>query len=76
VTGGITNAIAAFTIAATTLVLTLAIASLALASISDRQLAEVRTQGPYVKRIGGFILIVVGAWFAYLAITNPTYLLP
>ena len=71
-----TNGVAAFAIAAATLVLTLATASLALASISDRQLAEVRTQGPHMKRIGGAVLLVVGTWFAYLAIANPTYLLP
>lgn len=29
-----------------------------------------------MKRIGGVILIVVGTWFAYLALANPTYLLP
>jgi hypothetical protein len=29
-----------------------------------------------MKRIGGAVLLVVGTWFAYLAITNPTYLLP
>jgi hypothetical protein len=28
-----------------------------------------------MKRIGGAVLLVVGTWFAYLAITNPTYLL-
>lgn len=76
VTGGITNGVAAFAIAAATLVVTLATASLALASISDHLLAEVRTQGPHVKRIGGVILIAVGAWFIYLAMTNPIYLLP
>jgi hypothetical protein len=28
-----------------------------------------------MKRIGGSILVAVGLWFAYLAITNPTYVL-
>ena len=29
-----------------------------------------------MKRVGGAILIVVSIWFAYLALANPTYLLP
>jgi cytochrome c biogenesis protein CcdA len=65
----------AFAIASATLVLTLAGASIVLANVSDRRLTDLRSQGPYMKRIGGSVLVAVGVWFGYLAITNPTYLL-
>lgn len=65
----------AFAIASATLVLTLAVASIVLANISDRRLIDLRSQAPHMKRVGGGILVAVGLWFAYLAITNPTYLL-
>ena len=75
-TGGLTNAIVAFAIAAATLVLMLTGSAIALATVSDRRLYILGTQGEYVKRVGGILLIAIGIWFVYLAAANPTYLLP
>ena len=50
-------------------------AAIVLATVSERRLADIRTQGPHVKRVAGALLITIGLWFAYLAATNPTYLL-
>ena len=47
-----------------------------LATVSDRRLDDLRTKGPPMKRLGGVLLIIVGLWFLYLAMANPTYLLP
>ncbi|MDH3753143.1 MAG: hypothetical protein OEU32_04650 [Acidimicrobiia bacterium] len=66
----------AFAIAATTLVLTLAAAATVVSTISDDSIQELRTRGPRVKQLGGALLILIGSWFAYLALANPTYLLP
>lgn len=65
-----------FAIAAATLVLMLTGAAMVLATVSDRRLDDLRTKGPPMKRLGGVLLIVVGLWFLYLAVANPTYLLP
>lgn len=65
-----------FAIAAGTLVLMLTGAAVLLATASDHRLAELRSQGPHMKRVGGVVLIIVGLWFMYLAMANPTYLLP
>ena len=71
-TGGFLRGLMAFVIAAASLVATLMIAALILTTVSDRRLGEIRTSGPQVKPLAGALLIVVGAWFAYLAIANPT----
>ena len=69
------SGVTAFSIAAVSLVLTLSIASIALTTASNHQLSVIRTQAPYMKRVGGTVLVMVGTWFAYLALANPTYLL-
>lgn len=74
--GGLTAGVVAFGIAAATLVLTLTGAAVALANVSTLRVSELRTAGPEVKRLGGGLLIVIGLWFFYLSIANPTYLLP
>jgi len=65
-----------FGIAAATLVLTLTGAAVTLANVSVARVHELRTAGPEVKRFGGVLLVVIGLWFFYLSIANPTYLLP
>ena len=75
-TGGLTNAIVAFAIAASTLVLVLTGSAIALSTVSDRRLYILATQGGYVKRVGGILLIAIGLWFVFLVLANPTYLLP
>ena len=70
------NGVFAFAIAATTLVLMLTGPAILLARVSEHRLADIRNQGPHVKRVGGVLLITIGLWFAYLAAANPTYLLP
>jgi len=64
-----------FTIAAAALALMLTAAAVLLTSVSDRRRDDLRTQGPHMKRVGGVLLIIVGLWFVYLAVANPTYLL-
>ncbi len=51
-------------------------AAVLMATASDHRIAELRNQGPHMKRVGGVVLIIVGLWFMYLAMANPTYLLP
>lgn len=74
--GGLANGVIAFTIAATTLILMLTSTAMLLATASERRLADIRNQGVHVKRVAGVLLITIGLWFTYLAIANPTYLLP
>ena len=74
--GGLANGVIALAIAATTLVLMLTSTAMLLATASERRLAAIRTQGAHVKRVAGVLLITIGLWFAYLALANPTYLLP
>ena len=50
--------------------------AIVLATVSERSFADVKAQGPHVKRVGGVLLVAIGLWFAYLAAANPTYLLP
>ena len=57
-------------------VLMLTSSAIVLATLSEGRLAEIRSQGPHVKRVAGVVLITIGLWFAYLAAANPTYLLP
>lgn len=66
----------AFTVAAGTLTLTLAGLALVASTLSRHGLQHIGTQGPLIKRVGGVMLVAIGIWFAYLAIANPTYLLP
>lgn len=66
----------AFAVAAGALTLTLAGLALGASTLPWRGLQQMATQGPAVKRTGGVALIAIGVWFAYLAIANPTYLLP
>ena len=65
-----------FAIAAATLVLTLTVAAVLLATVSDRRIADIGAQSTNVKRTAGVLLIIIGLWFTYLAVANPTYLLP
>ncbi|MBS1265982.1 MAG: hypothetical protein MAG471_01847 [Acidimicrobiaceae bacterium] len=73
--GGFSAALLAFTIAAAALVTMLVGGSLALATVSDRTLARLERTGPTVKRWGGTLLLLLAAWFAYMAIATPTYLM-
>ena len=66
----------AFAVAAGALALTLAGLALAASTLTRRGLQQIARQGPLIKRTGGVVLIAIGIWFAYLAIANPTYLLP
>lgn len=38
-----------------------------IASVSERVGASMRASAPTVKRMGGWILVLVGAWFLILA---------
>ena len=69
-------AIGTFGVAAITTVVTLLGLSLAVATISPHRVRELRKVGPRLKRFGGFVLIVLGLWFGYLAFGNPRFLLP
>ncbi len=52
----------------------LTIGAITLAVVSDRRITDLKAQGPHVKRLGGTPLIVIGLWFVFLAVANPTYL--
>lgn len=65
-----------FAIAAGSLVVMLTGSAAVLAGVSDRRLGDLSGQGPHMKRIGGILLIAIGLWFLFLAVANPTYLLP
>ncbi len=57
-----------FTVAASMIVLLLFVAALVVALARASTLDRFKTAGPAVKRWGGRILILVGAWFLFLAI--------
>lgn len=66
-TGGVGSALAAFAVAATTLVLlTFGLAYMS-ATARDAVLERLRGAAPKVKRWGGALLLVVGAWMLSLA---------
>lgn len=66
----------AFAVAAGALTLTLAGLAVVASTLSLPGLQQIGSQGPLIKRVGGVVLVAIGIWFAYLAIANPTYLLP
>jgi len=74
--GGFSTAVIAFATAAVTLVVMLIAGAVLMAGVSDSRFRDVRRQGPRVKRVGGVMLLSLGAWFGFLAVADPIYLLP
>jgi hypothetical protein len=68
--------VVAFGIAAAMFVTMLTVGAVTLTIVSDRRIIDLKAQGPHVKRLGGLLLLAVGLWFLFLAVANPTYLLP
>ena len=65
--GGFGAASLAFVVAALTMVTLMFTLATGIASAGERVGETMRTSAPTVKRWGGRILIVVGAWFLILA---------
>jgi cytochrome c biogenesis protein CcdA len=68
IAGSVATSIFTFTVAATMIVILMFVAALWAAFAQASTLNRFKTAGPAVKRWGGRILIVVGAWFLFLAI--------
>jgi hypothetical protein len=58
----------AFVVAAATLVVLMFILVTAIGTAHERVLSRLRASPAFVKRWGGWILVLVGAWFIVLAI--------
>lgn len=68
VVGGFGAALAAFVVAAVVLVGLLFTAALAAAGAQEATVERIKAQAPTVKKWGGIILVIVGAWFIVLAV--------
>ena len=68
-------ALAAFVVAAATLMAMLVGGALVLAVVSDRTVGRLRGQGAMMKRWGGSVLLLLAAWFAYMAVATPTWVM-
>ena len=66
--GGFLSALLAFLVAAAALVVLMFTLALVLAAAQERTAEFLRAGAPAVKRWGGRILILVGAWFVILGI--------
>lgn len=66
--GGFAAALVAFANAAVTMVLLIFGLALAIATAQERLVATLQARAAEVKRWGGWILLLVGAWFLVLAI--------
>jgi TRAP-type C4-dicarboxylate transport system permease large subunit len=72
-TGGFTAALIAFVVTGVVLVVLLFAAAFTVA-VAQQQLTErLRASAPTVKRWGGHILIVVGAWLVVLAMLADSF---
>ncbi|MGH3031240.1 MAG: hypothetical protein ACRDNE_10860 [Gaiellaceae bacterium] len=67
-TGGFASGLAAFAVAALAMIVLVFALALALAAAQDRVAGTMREAAPAVKRWGGRILVLVGAWFITLAV--------
>jgi hypothetical protein len=65
--------LAAFVAAAVVLVSLLFGASFVVVGARETTLERVRASAPTIKRWGGYVLIVVGAWFVALGIWADTF---
>lgn len=72
--GGQGAAFAAFTVAAVSMILTLFVVSAVVGLARNRTVNSLRGSGRLVKRWGGVILMLVGAWLIALALWNETLL--
>ena len=66
--GGFLSAFLAFLVAAAALVVLIFALALVLAAAQERTAEMLRAGAPAIKRWGGRILILVGAWFVILGI--------
>jgi hypothetical protein len=66
--GGFLSAFLAFLVAAAALVVLMFALALVLAAAQERTAEMLRAGAPAIKRWGGRILILVGAWFVILGI--------
>jgi hypothetical protein len=66
--GGFLSALLAFLVAAAALVVLMFTLALVLAAAQERTAEILRAGAPAIKRWGGRILILVGAWFVILGI--------
>ena len=67
-TGGFAGAVTSFTVTALVLVLLLVAAALSVAISQERLVVQFRSSAPAVKHWGGYVLMLVGAWFVVLGI--------
>ena len=72
ITGNVWTSVFTFSVAAATIVILMFTASIGAAAAQASTLNRFRTSGPAVKRWGGRILILVGAWFLVLALFADT----
>jgi chromate transport protein ChrA len=66
--GGFTGALAAFAVAVLAFVVVLFILAALIARAQERVVQGLQAGAPEVKRWGGYILLLIGAWFVILAI--------
>lgn len=71
--GGFTAAILAFAVAALVMVALIFTLAAVIGSAAERVGASMRASTPNVKRWGGRILVLVGAWFLVLAAFAPFF---
>jgi hypothetical protein len=66
--GGFTAAFTAFALAAAVLVGLVFTSAFVVAGAQEATLERIKAQAPTIKRWGGRVLIVLGAWFIALAV--------
>jgi hypothetical protein len=66
--GGFLSALLAFLVAAAALIVLMFTLALLLAAAQERTAETLRAGAPAIKRWGGRILVLVGAWFVILGI--------
>jgi len=68
IAGSVATSVLTFAVAATMIVILMFVTAVGSAFAQASTLNRFKTSGPAVKRWGGRILIIVGAWFLFLAI--------
>lgn len=68
ISGGVLAALIAFAVAAVVIVVLMFTAAVTVAGAQEATVERFQTAAPAVKRWGGWLLVLVGAWFVILAV--------